>query len=138
MKVKLLNDTKCPQKGRENDAAWDLFLNSDIKLKPRQKLIINTGVCVQIPNNYAGKLILRSSICTKTKIILKDALVDVGYTGELHIFLENLSFFKTYKFKKNERICSFYCFPILNESLEVVNDLDISNRGNNWNGSSGK
>ena len=80
MKIKLLNDTKCPTKGRESDIGYDLYLNKDIKIKPRQNIVIDSGVCVQIPQNYAGKLILRSSICKNTKLILKDALIDMSKT----------------------------------------------------------
>ena len=33
MKVKLLNNTKCPKQGREGDAGYDFFLRENVTLK---------------------------------------------------------------------------------------------------------
>ena len=139
MKVKLLNKTKLPKNGRKGDAGFDFYLNSDIVIKPRQQIIINTGVCIQLPEKHAGLFALRSSICNNCKHLhLKNPLVDENYRGELHGIIYNDSFFKTYKFKKDERLFSLYVFPVFQEKLEVAENLNSSNRGVNWNGSSGK
>lgn len=139
MKVKLLNNTKLPKNGRKGDAGYDFYLNSDIVIKPRQQIVINTGVCVQLPQKHAGLFALRSSICNNYKHLhLKNPLVDENYRGELHGIIYNDSFFKTYKFKKDERLFSLYVFPVYSEKLEVCENLSSSNRGKNWNGSSGK
>ena len=41
-------------------------------------------------------------------------------------------------YKKDDRVCSLYVFPIYHEALEVVDELSESNRGAAWSGSSGK
>jgi len=139
MKVKLLNDTQAPKHGRKGDAGYDFFLNKDIKIKPRQQIAVDTGVCVELPEGYAGLFALRSSICNKHKhLILKNPLVDENYRGELHGILYNDSFTKTIVFKKGERVFSLYVFPVHQEDVEVVKDLSETNRGASWNGSSGK
>lgn len=136
MKVKLLGDTKCPTQGRAGDAGYDLYLNSDIEIKPHEVSIIDTGVCVEIPEGYAGLLAMRSSICKKN-LIIQQPLIDSNYRGEIHGMIYSANDEPLY-FKKGERLYSLYVFPVLQENIEVVDKLSDSNRGSNWAGSSGK
>lgn len=136
MKIKLLGDTKCPERKRDGDCGWDLYLNDYVYLPKHSVTVIDTGVCVEIPEGYVGLLAMRSSVC-KTGLTLQNPLIDRNYRGELHILIANNTD-NDFNFEKKDRICSLYCFPYLTESLEVVDELSESNRGKNWNGSSGK
>ena len=139
MRVKLSENTKCPKFGRAGDAGYDFFLREDIIIKPRQQIVIDLGVAVEIPPHYAGKLALRSSTCNNNKHLhLKNPLADSNYRGNLHAILYNDSFFKSIKFKKDQRILSLYVFAIYDKPLKVVDSLTQTNRGSNWNGSSNK
>lgn len=139
MRVKLLNNTECPRTGRSGDAGYDFFLNKDVVIKPRQQVIIDTGVCIELPYNHAGLFQLRSSICKNYKhLILKNPLIDSNYRGELHILVYNDSFSKKIKFKKGERIASLFVFPVYTKPLLKVKELSETNRGNKAFGSSGK
>jgi dUTP pyrophosphatase len=139
MKVKLINGAATPKHGRKGDAGYDFFLTKDVKIKPRQQIAVDTGVCVELPQGYAGLFALRSSICNKNKhLILKNPLVDENYRGELHGILYNDSFFKTVKFKAGERVFSLYVFPVCQEDIVPSEELSSTNRGESWNGSSGK
>lgn len=138
MKVKLLEGTKCPKQGREGDAGYDFFLREDVTLKAHTQCSIDTGVACKLPNNHAGLFALRSSICLKEEnLILKNPLVDENYIGELHLILLN-SGDTDIKFLKGDRIASLYVFPVYHDQLEIVTELESTNRGGNWNGSSGK
>ncbi len=139
MKIKLINGAVLPKHGRKGDAGYDFFLAEDIKIRPRQQIAVDTGVCVELPKGYAGLFALRSSICNKNKhLILKNPLVDENYRGELHGILYNDSFFKSIKFKKGERVFSLYVFPVCQEDVVEAKELSSTNRGESWNGSSGK
>ncbi len=136
MKVKLLNNTQCPKQGRDGDAGYDFFLNSDVTIKAHEVTIIDTGVCVELPKGYAGLLAMRSSIC-KQNLIMQQPLIDENYRGEIHgmIYSDND---EDLEFKAGERLYSLYVFPVYHEALEVVDELSESNRGSNWAGSSGR
>lgn len=136
MKIKLLNNTKCPKFGRDGDAGYDLFLNSDVVFKAREVTCIDTGVCVELPKGYAGLLAMRSSVC-KTGLIIQQPLIDSNYRGELHTLVYNPTDADII-YNEGDRVCSLYVFPVFTESLEVVDELSESNRGTSWNGSSGK
>lgn len=139
MKVKLINGAVAPKRGRDGDAGYDFFLTNDVEIKPRRQIAIDTGVCVELPKGHAGLFALRSSVCNKNKhLILKNPLVDENYRGELHGILYNDGFFKTVKFKAGERVFSLYVFPVCQENVNVMPDLSETNRGESWNGSSGK
>lgn len=136
MKIKLINNAKCPKQGREGDAGYDFFLIDDVTIKPHEVTIIDTGVCVELPKGYAGLLAMRSSICKKN-LIMQQPLIDENYRGEIHamIYSDND---ETISFKAGERLYSLYVFPVFQEQLEVVDKLSESNRNDSWAGSSGK
>lgn len=136
MKIKLINNAKCPKQGREGDAGYDFFLIDDVTIKPHEVTIIDTGVCVELPKGYAGLLAMRSSICKKN-LIMQQPLIDENYRGEIHamIYSDND---ETISFKAGERLYSLYVFPVFQEQLEVVDKLSESNRNGSWAGSSGK
>lgn len=138
MKVKLLENTKCPKRGRPDDAGYDLFLNKDTVIPAGERVSICTGVCTEIPKGYAGLLVPRSSICMKyPNLELRSPLIDCNYRGEIHAIFVNESE-EDIEFKEDERICSLYVFPVYHEELEIVDELSESDRGTSWNGSSGK
>lgn len=136
MKVKLLEYGIMPKKGRADDAAFDIFLPQDIFIWPNETVVINTGVCVEIPDGYAGMLVIRSSI-SKAGLIIQPPLIDKGYTGELHIIAVNTSNNKL-QYNKGNRICSLLIFPIFSGELELVSELSKTDRNDSWSGSSGK
>lgn len=135
MKIKLLNNTQMPKRGRDGDAGYDLFLNDNTVIIPGVN-VIDTGVCVELPKGYAGLLAMRSSIC-KTGLIIQQPLIDENYRGELHIIIFNPTD-RIFTYNCGDRICSLYVFPIYHDELELVDELSESNRGTNWSGSSGK
>lgn len=136
MKIKLLNDTKCPKFGRDGDAGYDLFLNKDVVFRAHEVTCVDTGVCVELPLGYAGLLAMRSSVC-KTGMIIQQPLIDSNYRGEIHILVMNPTD-TDFSYAKGDRVCSLYVFPVFTEKLEIVDELSESNRGTNWSGSSGK
>lgn len=122
---------KLPKKSRELDCGLDLFLPEDVELKPFETYSLGTGLSVEIPEGYAGILAPRSSVAMKG-IIVHSAIIDPGYTGEIHIIVTNCSSV-SYHFKKDERLCSLVCYSILNPTVNPKND-----RGDNGLGSSGR
>ena len=136
MKVKLLNGTKCPERKRKSDAGYDLYLNKDITIKAHEITVIDSGVCIELPEGYAGLLAMRSSIC-KQKLIMQQPLIDSNYRGEIHGMIYSAAD-EDLHFKAGERLYSLYVFPVVQEDLEVVNELSETDRGTSWAGSSGK
>lgn len=136
MKIKLIKDAKMPTKGREGDAAFDVYLLEDVTLEPKSSFCLDTGICLELPHNYAGIFVPRSSTAKKG-ISISNCLIDENYRGEVHILGFNNSY-NSYEYSKGDRIASLLIFPIFNGELELAEELSESNRGSSWNGSSGK
>jgi len=136
MRIKLIKGAKAPKQGREGDAGYDLYLIDDITFKAHDITVVDTGVCVELPKGYAGLLAMRSSVC-KTGLIVQQPLIDENYRGEIHILIFNPTD-NDITYKKDDRVCSLYVFPVYQGALEVVDELSESNRGEAWAGSSGK
>ena len=134
MKVKLIKNAQMPTKGREGDAAWDLYLLEDTTIRPWEFFCLDTGVCLELDPGYAGMIVPRSSV-SKRGISIANALIDSNYRGEIHVMGTNHSSLG-YTFKKGDRIASLMIFPVYDGKLEQVDELSESNRGSDWNGSS--
>lgn len=136
MKIKLFKDVTLPLKKRASDAGWDIYLPEDVTFKAHELTTVDLGFGVQLPEGYAGLFAMRSSVC-KTGMSIQMPLIDQGYRGELHLLVQN-STNTDFEYKKDERVCSLFIFPVYNDTLEVVDELDSSDRNSAWNGSSGK
>ena len=136
MKIKLIKNAKMPSKGRDGDAAFDLYLLEDIIINPESSFCLDTGICLELPHGYAGIIVPRSSTAKKG-ISISNCLIDENYRGEIHILGFNSSK-NTYNYNKDDRLASLLIFPIFTDKLEEVEELSETNRGSSWDGSSGK
>ena len=136
MKIKLFKNITLPLKKRDSDAGWDVFLPEDTIFKAHSLTTVDLGFGVRLPSGYAGLFAMRSSVC-KTGMTIQMPLIDEGYLGELHLLIQN-STDTDFAYKKDDRVCSLFIFPVFRDTLEVVDDLGTSDRGEAWNGSSGK
>lgn len=137
MRIKLFKEgTKLPEKKREGDAGWDIYLPEDVVFMPYQTTVVDLCFGVEIPKGYAGLLAMRSSVCKKD-LQIQMPLIDSNYRGSIHLMIYNPGFYPA-EYKAGERVCSLFVFPVFDEALEVVDELSESNRGENWSGSSGK
>jgi len=131
MKITKCREVKMPSKSHELDCGLDLYLPAEVELVPFETYSLDSGICVEVPEGFAGILVPRSSIAKKG-IIIHPAIIDPGYKGEIHIIVTNCSG-NRYRFNKDDRLCSLVCYSILNPTINPVDD-----RGANGLGSSGR
>ena len=132
MKIKLIKGAQMPKKGRDGDAAYDVYLLEDVTLDGN--FCLDTGICLELNPGYAAIFVPRSS-SAKKGITISNCLIDSNYRGEVHILGHSS---QLNKYSKGDRIASLLIFPIYDGELIQVDELSESNRGDNWNGSSGK
>ncbi len=139
IKIKLLNENAIlPEKQHDSDAGYDLFSIEEVILKPNEIHKVKTGIAIQIPTNYGGLVLPRSGLSSKHGISLINTpgLIDSGYRGELLIPLINHSV-NEYEIKKHERIAQLILIESPEVKIEVVSDLDDSDRDSKGFGSTG-
>lgn len=136
MKFKILKDGTIPTKSHKLDCGLDIYLPECFEINPMETIVLGLKLCVSIPEGCAGMLVPRSSTAKKG-IISQTQIIDPGYTGEIHLIITNCSNNK-YTFNKNDRICSLVVYNLINPVIEVVEELENSERGNFGLGSTGK
>ena len=105
LNFKLENGAFAPKNEHSLDAGYDLISPVDLKIKPKKRGFINTGVCVQATNipkgfKFEGKIEGTSGNAKKKGLYPIGGIIDQGYRGNIGVVLVNNSF-KTIKIKNN-------------------------------------
>lgn len=136
MKIKLDKGAYLPIRAHRTDAGLDIRATHDETIQPQGSAVFCTGVHVQLPEGTAGILVSKSGLNTKHNIT-STGLIDEGYTGEIVVKLYNHGQ-DAYEVKAGDKISQLIIVPVLYETVELVSELDDSERGNRGFGSSGR
>jgi len=129
-----------PCRATEHSAGADLFafIEADVTIESRQRLLIPTGIAIEIPAGYGGFIFPRSSISFKHGISLANCVgvIDADYRGEVKVSLINHGE-NAYTVKNGDRIAQLVIMPA--ESAVYVEKITLSNtvRGEGGFGSTG-
>jgi dUTP pyrophosphatase len=110
MKIKIVNKSghKLPEYSTGASAGMDIRANVDneIIMKPMQRMLVPTGLFVQIPVGYEAQIRPRSGLAINKGITVLNSpgTIDADYRGEVCIILINLSG-EDFVIKDGERIC---------------------------------
>ena len=135
MKIKL-DGGIMPTRAHDDDAGLDLYTPIDFYIEPHGSKVIDTKVCVQLPKGTAGFLKSKSGLNVNNGLT-NEGVIDVGYTGSIRVKLYNHTDVG-YEFKAGDKISQLVILPVLSPELEVVDELEDTERGNNGFGSSGR
>lgn len=124
-----------PTKAYDNDAGFDLKTREDFTVPAGGSYTTDTGVHMALPDGYCGLVVAKSGLNVKHGIT-STGLLDSGFRGSLKIKLYNYSKYD-YQFKAGEKISQLVILPIPVVDLEVVEELDDTERSDRGFGSSG-
>ena len=136
MRIKLDINAIMPVRAHDTDAGLDLISPIDTMIPANGSVIINTGVHVELPKNTAGMLKSKSGLNVKYGIT-SEGVIDVGYTGAIVAKLYNNSS-EPFYIKRGDKITQLVIVPVLTPKLEVVDELDDTERGEKGFGSTGR
>lgn len=129
-----------PTKAHQNDAGWDLYLDTDepVYLYPMQRKLCPTGVRLVdgAIDNAVGLICPRSGLAHKSGVTVLNApgVLDQGYTGEIMVNL--ISFNEdVVRLEGGDRIGQLVFVPLL---VTGSNDSTLMIRGEGGHGSSGR
>lgn len=137
--VKMLNpEAKAPVRAHKNDAGMDLYTTETVTLGPNEGQVVKTGIAVEIPEGFVGKIEDRSSM-GKNGIRTMGGVVDSGYTGEVGVILWNVSK-KVHQIMAGDKIAQMLIYKVETPSISIYADLfpSDSERGDGGFGSTGK
>lgn len=89
--MKLRESAVEPFRAKDGDAGYDLYSVVRQKIGPLERKLISTGIAVEIPNGYYGRIAPRSGLAVKNGIDVMAGVVDSSYRGEVRVLLCNLN-----------------------------------------------
>ena len=135
MKIMLSTDAIMPTRGDDGAAGYDLFSYEDITIPKWSRSLVKTGVHMEIPPGYYGRIASRSSMGIRCQDI-GAGVIDSSYRGEIKVLIINSSN-DDYKIEKGNKIAQiiFEAFHVF--ELERVANLKETERGSKGFGSTG-
>lgn len=135
---KLNKDATIPSYARPGDGGLDLTAVSKVWDNESEKVVMGTGLAVEIPEGYVGLIFPRSSI-VKTFLQLANSVgvIDSGYRGELKFFFE-AGRRPISNYEVGDRIGQLVIIPYPTIEPEEAAELSETVRGESGYGSTGK
>jgi dUTP pyrophosphatase len=143
MKIKIINNSRHALPAYETNASagMDLRANVDepVELKPLQRMIIPTGLFMELPLGCEAQIRPRSGLAAKNGITVLNSpgTIDADYRGEIKVILINLSQ-ENFIVHDGDRIAQMIISKHERVEWEKSDELMNSERGAGGFGSTGK
>lgn len=133
-----------PKYETENSAGLDLraMLDEPLTIKPMERVLIPTGIFLEIPNGFEGQVRARSGLSIKYGLTMVNGVgtVDADYRGELKVPMINLGS-EDFTVESGDRIAQivFARYESVNfEPVDSVESLEKTKRGSGGFGHTGR
>ncbi len=136
MKIKLDPGAFAPERAHATDAGLDLRSPYYCVVPAHDSRTINTGVHVELPRGTVGMLKSKSGLNVKHGIV-SEGVIDQGYTGAIQVKLYNHSD-TDYMVDVGDKITQLVVIECLFPDVEIVEELEDTDRGDAGFGSTGK
>ena len=143
MKVRVINKSAniLPEYETILSAGMDLraSIEETIILQPMQRVLVPTGLFIELPAGFEAQVRPRSGLALKHGITVLNSpgTIDADYRGEIKILLVNLSD-KAFEIKNPERIAQMIVAKHERVEWELAEDLTQTQRGEGGFGHTGK
>ncbi|UMM11949.1 hypothetical protein L5515_000970 [Caenorhabditis briggsae] len=135
--TELNSDAKMPTYGSPSAAGADLYSAEDVVVPSNGKYCVSTGLQLEIPIGYYGRVAPRSGLAAKHFIDVGAGVIDSDYRGEVKVLLFNFNA-TDFEVKKGDRIAQLICEQIGNGTYAEVTNLETTDRGTGGFGSTGQ
>ena len=152
MKIKLDEDAIMPTRAHATDVGLDLYSREDAEIFPYGTMMLDkngipnlidasktfdTGVHIAFDHGTYGKIESKSGLNVKHSVVSCGGVIDEAYTGSITVKLYNLGT-KSYTVRKGDKIAQLVIMPYLTPEMELVDDLEPTDRGDGAFGSTGR
>ncbi|MGM9994657.1 MAG: dUTP diphosphatase [Candidatus Avigastranaerophilus sp.] len=138
--IRMEHNKHLPEYKTEGSSGMDLYaaIEKPVTLKPLERVLVPTGIKIEIPTEYEAQIRARSGLSVKHGITLINAVgtVDADYRGEVCVGLVNLSN-EEYTINPEDRIAQMVIARVEKAEIEVTTELAESARGAGGFGSTG-
>ncbi len=143
MIVKVINNSRnlLPEYKTSLAAGMDIYadLDDEIELNMLERILIPTGLFIEIPAGFEAQVRPRSGLALKSGLTVLNSpgTIDADYRGEIKILLINLSQ-ETAKIQPGDRIAQLIFSKHEQIKWELVVQLSNTDRGEGGYGHTGK
>jgi len=143
MKIKIINKSKnaLPSYSTALSAGMDLRANLDspVVIKSLERVLVPTGLYIQLPSGYEAQIRPRSGLAIKKGITVLNSpgTIDADYRGQICVILINFSS-EDFIIENGERICQMVIARHEKAEWLPVEVLDDTERGAGGFGHTGK
>jgi dUTP pyrophosphatase len=138
IKYEKANNALPPTKFLKGDAGYDLFVpaGTSMEVLGMRRAVIDTGIKVEIPEGYYGRIVPRSSIALREGVMIMNEVIDSNYSDTIKIVIANVTQDEGVYIKPGMRLASLViekCNTVTWERAE-----EIKPRAKNLLGSTGE
>ena len=140
MRIKKIHPNfKMPVKSTERAGAFDIYMPESGASYGEVIEFVGLGFAAEVPPNHVALILPRSGVGAKHGVELNNTcgVIDSDYRGEWKAAIRTKSG-KLFSWDANERLLQFLIVPVAEVSLELVDELDTTDRGTGGFGSTGK
>ena len=132
-------NAKVPFKKHTGDAGWDLYVSEACDIPVGETVDVHTNIKINMPPYLYARIIGRSSTLRKHRLLVNEAIIDNGYTGELFVCIHNVGD-KVFHVKQGMRLAQIIFHTIEDVRWSEVDEIipTFGSRGNNGFGSTGE
>jgi dUTP pyrophosphatase len=141
--VKIINKSAnpLPAYATEGSSGMDLRANLEttLQLQPMQRVLVSTGLFIELPMGYEAQVRPRSGLAIKQGLTCLNSpgTVDADYRGELKVVLINLSG-EEQTIQHGDRVAQMVIQKVEKAQLVQVDEISDTHRGEGGFGHTGK
>lgn len=128
MEVKIIYTSEfssCPVKGTPDAAGYDLFSIEEGYIPTQERKMIDTGIQIQIPQGYYGRIAPRSGLALKNGIDVMAGVIDSDYRNNIKCILLNTDKNNNYKYNIGDKIAQIIiekCYEIKFTDVDILDE----------------
>ena len=123
---KLRPDAITPSKATPGSIGLDLYSVEPYIVLPGQRVVVSTGLRVQLPEGVYGRIAPRSGLAVKHGLDVGAGVVDPDYTGELRVVLFNHDSHNPFIVRPGYRIAQLILQNALTSFDVVCSDSEVA------------
>ncbi len=141
--VKIINTSNnpLPEYATTGSSGLDLraFIEEPLEMEPMQRVMVPTGLFIELPENTEAQVRPRSGLALKQGITCLNSpgTVDADYRGEIKVILINLSG-EVQAIQPGDRIAQMVIQHVEKIEWNLVEEINDTQRGTGGFGSTGK
>lgn len=140
LNIKLFDNGILPTRADEGSAGLDLYSPIDTKVPAKAHKLIKLEFAIAIPKGHVGLVCPRSGLANShgVTVLNSPGCIDASFRGEMGVILYNTQD-EPYFVCRGDRIAQLVIVPYLRpKGIAIVDELDITERGESGWGSTGK